>query len=292
MRAVARQRGRLQLKRSIFEFFNSGSGSWLSMAIIDLHFWLWKRRHGPARFSEYYARSIAAELRSGGTHKTLGGKRFLSGSLVSGPDEIDPMVHRKRGISYFRAAIRNGLRPEHRCIDFGCGSLRVGQHLIAYLEPDNYRGLDIVSDFYEAGKILMPPMLLEQKRPQFRLIGPDIADLARSCEADFIVSFAVLKHVPPCELDYFIGSIAALMAPSSKAVISFNQSHRTVRTGAKIWGFCEDDIAANVSKLGASYKMRVGPFKDESVAGALPRTSLLVIERQDVTGIASTGAIG
>jgi len=42
-------------------------------------------------------------------------------------------------LDYLMAA---GLRPEHRVLDLGCGMLRAGVKLAAYLEPRHYFGID------------------------------------------------------------------------------------------------------------------------------------------------------
>jgi SAM-dependent methyltransferase len=47
--------------------------------------------------------------------------------------------------------VRQGLRPEHRLIDIGCGSLRAGVKLIPYLGA-NYFGLDLLPELIEAGR--------------------------------------------------------------------------------------------------------------------------------------------
>lgn len=129
------------LKRTIFEFFNKGSGWKLTALVVDFKFLLWKLRHPGARFSDYYAGTIAAGLKQGRSHKTLGNKRFLSGSLATGPGQLSQMESQTRGLNYFEVAVKYGLQPDHTCVDYGCGSLRVGQHLINYLQPGKYWGL-------------------------------------------------------------------------------------------------------------------------------------------------------
>jgi SAM-dependent methyltransferase len=39
--------------------------------------------------------------------------------------------------------VGQGLRPDHDLLDIGCGSLRAGVHLVPYLEPGRYVGIDI-----------------------------------------------------------------------------------------------------------------------------------------------------
>lgn len=270
------------LRHSIFNFFNTGAGHKVSAFAIDLHFKLWKLWHPGAKFSDYYAGSIAASLKRGGIHKTLGNKKFLSGSYVSRPVELDVASHQKRGKNYFETAIKYGLLPKHTCIDYGCGSLRVGQHLINYLEPRNYLGLDIISDFYDAGRKLLPPQLMELKQPEFQTIGQTPV-VARRADADFIVSFAVLKHVPPSELDAYFRGIIALMAPRTKVLINFNESKRTTRTGAKIWDYCADEVVKSFLNQVEGLTCTIKSIAGESDSRFGRRRSLLFIERNGIT---------
>jgi SAM-dependent methyltransferase len=266
------------LRRAIFELFNSGAGAPLSAFVIDVHFLKWRLRHPGDRFSHYYAGSIANELKRGKTHKTLGDKRFLSGSMLSNAEVLQAGENRRRGAHYFDLAVANGLLPHHRCVDVGCGSLRVGQHLIGYLGRGNYWGLDIVSDFYEAGKGLMPPGVLEAKAPELRVIGAESLAAANRAVPDYVVSFAVLKHVPPKELDAYFDTIAALMSAGTTALITFNLAERTSRTGAKIWDFCGADVLASARSRCEGFMPEILPPRSASQFG-LPRTAVLRIAK-------------
>lgn len=278
-----------RFKRELFDFFNKGGGHKISSVLIDLHFNIWKLRHPGAKFSDYYAGSISAGLKRGRTHKTLGSKRFLSGSLAADPIEHDLVSQSMRGMNHFNAAIRLGLRPEHTCIDYGCGSLRVGQHIMKYLGPGHYWGLDIVRDFYESGKTLLPPDLLNQKRPELHVIGPEILKAARKSEPDFIVSFAVLKHVPPAELDAYFENVTSMMAPHSKAIITFNEAKYTARTGAKIWGYCREEIIASLQCQSTGLKWTISPYGKRAESIDFSHASVLLIER-DVALLSSKPA--
>lgn len=264
------------LNRLLFEFFNSGLGGRLAGLVTDAQFGWWKLRHRRARFSDYYAASIANRLKRGGTHKTLGVRRFLSPS----EDQI-PSSYGQRGLKYFNKLLELGLRPEHVCVDYGCGSLRVGQHLIRYLKPARYQGLDIVDDFYRAGLSLLPPGLIEHKEPRFDLIRPLSLATARQSAPDLIVSFAVLQHVPPRELDEFFSNVLSLMGPTSKVVVAFNESARTWRSGSKIWDYSAADILACIHRQAPGLDASITEFHSRRTGSSdLPHRSILLIGRR------------
>jgi hypothetical protein len=265
-------------KRRIFDFFNVGIGSAISARVIDAHFLYWKLRHPGAKFSDYYAGRIADSLRRGGTHKTLGDKAFLSGSLTSDAVKKSVETHQKRGGIYFDVAINHGLKPHHNCIDYGCGSLRVGQHFIDYLDAQKYTGVDVVSDFYEAGISLLKPGTIERKQPKFYVISPAALEAARLTKPDFIFSFAVLKHVPPDELNFYFRSIVSMMTANTTAVITFNPARNTSRTGGSIWNFSADDLIKCVQSIDPHLVCSV-THKPSEAAIAFPKTVALSIRR-------------
>lgn len=94
-----------------------------------------------------------------------------------------------------------GLRPNHRLIDIGCGTLRGGLPIINYLEKGNYVGVEIREEaLVEARKELIEAGL-ESKEPRLVQVE-DYPSLDLDCEVDFIWAFAVLIHMPnPVLLD-------------------------------------------------------------------------------------------
>lgn len=264
-------------RKPIFEFFNSGRGSWLGARAVDVHFLLWRWFHPDARFADYYAGSVRASLRRGATHKTLGNKIFLSGSILSKAEMIDPKAFQRRGRRLFDLIVKSGLSPHHRCIDYGCGSLRIGQHLISFLDSDRYLGLDVVSDFYDAGLPLLPPEALLLKRPRFHPINENTIDSVSREMPDFIVSISVLKHVPPKEANLYFSNVAKLMGRNGVALITFNEGERTGRTGAKIWDYSRSDVLALVGAYLPGVICSFSPVKGNSTSLALPRHTVMYV---------------
>ena len=90
-----------------------------------------------------------------------------------------------------------GLARGHRLLEMGCGALRAGAHIIEYLEPDRYWGVDIDELSLRAGvQYELPVRGLTARRPRFLLNANfELERLpgASGVLFDFVVFFAVLK---------------------------------------------------------------------------------------------------
>ena len=74
-----------------------------------------------------------------------------------------------------------GLRPEHRFLDLGCGALRGGVHFARYLTPGHYYGLDNNQSLLDAGfEIELANAGVQDRVPRGNLF----------CSADFTLPVA------------------------------------------------------------------------------------------------------
>lgn len=87
-----------------------------------------------------------------------------------------------------------GLRPEHRLLDIGCGTLRGGIPLIEYLNAGNYCGLEARESVLAEAKLELRDAGLENKNSTL-VHSPDLAAVALHKEFDFIWAFSVLIHL-------------------------------------------------------------------------------------------------
>jgi SAM-dependent methyltransferase len=93
--------------------------------------------------------------------------------------------------------IREGLKPHHRLLDIGCGSLRGGVHFIRYLDVGNYVGIDPNITLLDAGyEIELASYRLKERMPRENLIctgdfDPPFPDGA----FDFALAQSVFTHV-------------------------------------------------------------------------------------------------
>lgn len=95
---------------------------------------------------------------------------------------------------------RQGLQPGHHLLDIGCGSLRGGAALIAYLEPGCYCGIDVRSSVLDEAKKELRREKLSAKRPELVLVD-EMADLDLRRRFDVLWAFSVLFHLADPILD-------------------------------------------------------------------------------------------
>lgn len=271
---------KVPITRQVFEFFNGGGGAGIVATVVDLHFKWWRRRHPGASFGDYYADTVAQSLRRGGTHKTLGDKAFLSAAPFSSGAKQDTESFAERARYILDFLIAAGLRPDDRCIEYGCGSLRVGQHLIRYLETDHYFGLDLVDDFYRAGLNLLPSDLVREKQPRFGVIGERGLQDGADFMPTVIVAISVLKHVPVDELKVFFSKILSMSGPKTRVFISFGESKVTARAGASIWSYSAADLERCIAAINPSLKCSFQPIRPDQPARSGRQPVMLTIEHR------------
>lgn len=175
-------------------------------------------------FAEFYAETVLDHVNQGEEHPTLGV------NLTSGED------WRTGGLKRFRQF--QTIAPTSsttRLVDYGCGSLLIGQHFIRTLDPGHYAALDVVPDFFEIGKQLLGEATLAEKRPSFGVIGKATDEAkAAALGADVVISSAVAFHVHPDEMPTFKRNILACAGKPGCIVLfdailgdhSFRYAHR------------------------------------------------------------------
>ena len=100
----------------------------------------------------------------------------------------------KAGLDMYKKLKGWGLQEQHVCVDYGCGSLRIGQHVIKALNLGNYYGLDITDQFFNIGKEMLGQKLIQQKKPQISIIDDRLLDTIANRGVDYIFSNGVSLH--------------------------------------------------------------------------------------------------
>jgi hypothetical protein len=167
----------------------------------------WLAQNPGSTYAHFYIHDTYRTLQAGGPHATLG------------TTNVDEGTVRRRARNIVADLKRAGCTPQHVVVDYGCGSLWVGEALMAYLAPGNYIGLDVADLFYKDGLARLSAAFVAGRRPVLRVIDEASLAEARDRRPDFIFSAAVMQHVPPGDLAGYFSRIASMAGPHTRIEI-------------------------------------------------------------------------
>ena len=111
--------------------------------------------------------------------------------------------------------LRQGLQPEHRLLDLGCGALRGGIPLIAYLDAENYTGVEVRPEVLAEGRQELAEAGLAGKDPRL-LICDKLETLALPERYNVVWAFAVLIHMSDEILESALAAIFRHLAEGGR----------------------------------------------------------------------------
>lgn len=108
-----------------------------------------------------------------------------------------------------------GLRPDQRLIDVGCGSLRAGVHLVAYLEPGGYWGIDKNEALLDAGwAVELAAAGCRDRQPRAQLVALENFEFARLGETfDVGLAQSLFTHLSLNRIRLCLVRLAGAMRP-------------------------------------------------------------------------------
>lgn len=154
---------------------------------------------------------------------------------------------------------QNGLLPEHRLLDIGCGPGRAARRFVPYLQPNRYVGCDISRECLKHAEHLSMDEGWDSKGPVF-VVNGDL-DLLRAEPFDFMIAHSVFTHLPEEQVYKMIGNAAKIMSAGCKFFFTYKQATVPTRTGLKQWKypFKFFEVAAKRQGLIASAQEFVWP---------------------------------
>jgi hypothetical protein len=161
---------------------------------------------------ERYLANMSKRLSERAPHSTLG------------PVIRDEEYTREKAERWAERMVGYGLKPDHLCVEYGCGSLWAAEPILRYLAPGRYIGLDITDQFYEYGRERIGD-LLREKQARLGVIAPDKLREVAALEPDFLFSRKVLPHVAEDGLARYLANVASLLAPKTIAILDNTPMH-------------------------------------------------------------------
>jgi len=128
-----------------------------------------------------YARELSSEEVAQGAHR-----EFVGGLW----DEL--------GALQLDFLLRQGLRPEMKFLDLGCGCLRGGVRFIRHLAPGNYYGIDSNASLLRSALEIELPRagLAGRLPPQNLLLNQDFEAWRFGAAFDMVLAQSVFSHLP------------------------------------------------------------------------------------------------
>jgi len=175
-----------------------------------------------------YVESVLKKICSGRPHASLG-------SNISNDSK-------KKALATFEYLIASPLGRDEIVVDYGCGTLRIGRHLINYLSPCCYVGMDLDEKILDAGLQLLDKKISQTKQPL--LLPISRSNIIRVAELVPTLIFAkgVLQHIPPSGIDEFFANVAAMASQDTKILIMAKISSSTKRLSERSWIHSREDI--------------------------------------------------
>ncbi|MDT1063745.1 class I SAM-dependent methyltransferase [Paracoccus sp. CPCC 101403] len=105
---------------------------------------------------------------------------------------------------------KHGLKPEHKLLDIGCGSLRLGTKAVPYLNPGNYWATDLVEALMDAGyQKEIIPLGLQERLPRSNLVqDAEFTFEGVPRRFDYIIAQSVFTHLPLNHLRHCLARLA------------------------------------------------------------------------------------
>jgi SAM-dependent methyltransferase len=119
--------------------------------------------------------------------------------------------------------VAQGLKPSHRFVDVGCGALRAGRHLVDYLDPGNYYGVDANHDLIQIGYDREMTDEQRAKLPPANLRANDRFNVDFGVQFDMAIAQSVFTHVSLNHMRLCLYRLAKVMRPGGVFFASFVQ---------------------------------------------------------------------
>lgn len=183
-------------------------------------------------------------------------ERMARGELIEtlGVHVRDEARTRRRAEQWLAVLVEFGLRSDHLCVEYGCGSLWCAEPVIRHLLPGGFIGLDATDRFYEFGRQRLGSLLTE-KRVRLGVISRRRLAEVAALKPDLVYSHKVLHHVPRRALARYVRNLASLLDERTILVIEHARPLSDRSLKGKRYG--ADDIQRYLPR---NWRCRQEPF--------------------------------
>ena len=147
-----------------------------------------------------------------------------------------------------------GMRQQHRVLDIGCGSLRVGRLLLPYLNRGGYTGLEpyewLVTDGIrrEVGQDQV-----DIKQPRFVFSDNADALLVERQQFDYAIAQSIFSHCGPDLLERWVSQVAGLLSEQGALVATYIEADDDNTVDGWIYPGCVGYRQQTIEQLAARH---------------------------------------
>lgn len=150
-----------------------------------------------------------------------------------------------------------GLRQQHRLLDVGCGSLRVGRLLIPYLNPEGYTGLEPNRWLIDEGiEHEVGQDQVRIKRPSFHVSEDASALVASGHQFDFVLAQSIFSHCGTDLISSWLSQIARLLSDDGVLVATYVAGEEDSNASGWIYPDCVAYREQTLSLLAAEHGLQ------------------------------------
>lgn len=122
----------------------------------------------------------------------------------------------------FGLLVSLGCRQQHKVLDVGCGSLRVGRLLIPYLNSQGYTGIEPNEWLVRDG--IAREVGADQvgiKEPRFHYADNAHELIGEACRYDYVVAQSIFSHCGADLLEMWVAEFSSLLSSGGTAVVTY-----------------------------------------------------------------------
>lgn len=187
-----------------------------------------------------------------------------------------PRLWKKKRQFQIDYLLEQGLRPEHRVMDLGCGTLRGGIPIIDHVEAGNYYGIEVRSEVIAEAHREIRKSGLAHKAASL-VIARNLGLLRLGVEFQYIWSFSVLIHMDDDEVAAAFDCVYANLGENGVFLANVNigaarpgkdwQGFPIVWRSEEDYGKLADERDLTMERLGTLGRLghRTGTQQDEQV---------------------------
>lgn len=160
-----------------------------------------------------------------------------------------------------------GVKPDQKVLDFGCGYGRIAVPLIRYLDKGNYVGVDLSAERIRLAREYISVESLDEKEPTLSVAPPsNKMDYLPAADFDVVWAHSVFAHMPVSDFRMCLTQLRTLLRPEGVLMGNYGFSERRMKTNLSAFFFTEAEVREIVDEAGFVY----GETSDYWVANIAP----------------------